>query len=553
MDKVKETLAKAMNFIKSKLSSVSRKTIITVSAVVAVLLVSAIVLAAIMSQVHYEVLYKGASATEAAEIAQYARETLGVTDIKMNTNGDILVPDDMVEDMRVSMSIAGFPKSTFNYDIWNNGISMFATDTQTRETQRQQLQENLRSTLTTFTNVDSAIVNIAIPPNNDYVLSESEIEPSASVTLSVRDTLLPEQIDGMYNLVATAVPGLKRNNITITDQNGIQLSPEMVTSYAQEEEEKLNIYYQRLNYRNRLKEEYESAIKQVMLNAFDGINVSVGLNLDFDNQVTEKKEYDAPNRDEDGNMVGIVDEESRKNAAGGVAEQGGLVGTTVDADISPDYPTLTVGDDGEFYYEYSRDIHYLVNETKTQIEENHYTIATLSAAVVVKSNNDLTVDEETRWRNTIANAIGADVENVSIKTTPFIETSNPIIDETVLNVNGMSSQSMVMIAIITILGVVLIVLLVLALNAPGSRKRRRSSAHLVSAPIPATETGEGYGAEGGDANMARREETEFELTSLNEEMPETRDEALKREIQDFSKNNPEIVAQLIRSWIRGDE
>ena len=276
MDKVKETLAKIGNFFKSKFSSLSKKTVIIISAAVAVVLVSAIVLAAIMSQVHYAVLYKGASASEQTEIATYARETLGVTDIKINANGDILVPENMVEDLRVSMSIAGYPKSTFNYDIWNDGITMFSTDKEMRVLEVQQLQERLGATLKTFTNVDSAIVTLNVPQTQNYVLSESKEESSAGVTLYLRDTLTPEQIDGMYNLVANSVPGLKRINITITDQSGIQLSPEKTTDSAKEEEERLEIYYQRLNYRNRLKEEYEEAIKTVMLNTFDGINVSVG-------------------------------------------------------------------------------------------------------------------------------------------------------------------------------------------------------------------------------------------------------------------------------------
>lgn len=560
MDKVKETLAKIGNFFKSKFSSLSKKTVIVISAAVAVVLVSAIVLAAIMSQVHYAVLYSGASASEQTEIATYARETLGVTDIKINANGDILVPEKMVEDLRVSMSIAGYPKSTFNYDIWNDGVTLFSTEKELNVLEVQQLQERLGATLKSFTNVDSAIVTLNIPPKQNYVLSESREESSAGVTLFLRDSLMPEQIDGMYNLIANSVPGLKRTNITITDQSGIRLSPEKTTSTAKEEEEKLEIYYQRLNLRNMLRQEYEDAIKTVMLNTFDGINVSVGLNLDFDKMVSEITQYHGANVDEDGNQSGIVSDEHIKSAAGGIAAEGGLVGTTVDADISPDYPTLQVGEDGEFYQEYAKDINYLVDETKRQIEKDGYTIATLSAAVVVKSNNDFTVEEETRWRNTIANAIGANVADVSIKAVPFIEVTNPVIDGDIINVSGVSSQSMVMIAIITILGIVLIVLLILALNAPGSRKKRRSPAHLVSAPIPAADGTDGYGysegSEGGDQNMAgpgRFDETEFELTSLSEEMPETRDEALKREIQDFSKNNPEIVAQLIRSWIRGDE
>lgn len=565
MDKVKETLAKIGNFFKSKFSSLSKKTIIIASAVIAVLLVSAVTLAVIMSQVHYAVLFNNASASEASEIVTYARETLGVQDIKINANGDILVPEDKVEEMRVSMSIAGFPKSTFNYDTWKNGVTMFSTDMELRELQKQQIQENLRSTLRSFVHVDEAIVILGLPEVRNYVIDEYKENPTAAVTLTLREDLTPEQIDGMYNLVQNSVPGLIRENITITDQYGIQLSSEVETDTAKEEEEKLQIYYKRLNYRDRLKDEYEEAIKTVMANTFDGINVAVGLNLDFDKMVTEEVVYSGPNEelmyDDDGNVIGtkysgIIDNEKTTNAAGGTAAEGGLVGTTVNADIAPDYPTLEVGENGEFYYEYTREINNAVNETRRQIEKDGYSIGTLSAAVVVRSNNDLTGDEEMRWRNTIANAIGADVEYVSIKTTPFIETTNPIIDGAALNIGSVSSQSMVMIAIIVILGIVLIVLLILALNAPGSRKKRRNAAHLVSAPIPVTEAGEayGYGDEGGDmANLGRVEDTEFELTSLSEEQPETRDEALKREIRDFSKNNPEIVAQLIRSWLRGED
>ena len=46
---------------------------------------------------------------------------------------------------------------------------------------------------------------------------------------------------------------------------------------------------------------------------------------------------------------------------------------------------------------------------------------------------------------------------------------------------------------------------------------------------------------------------EFELQSLSEGDDNSRDAVLKREIRDFSKSNPEIVAQLIRTWMKGDE
>ena len=46
------------------------------------------------------------------------------------------------------------------------------------------------------------------------------------------------------------------------------------------------------------------------------------------------------------------------------------------------------------------------------------------------------------------------------------------------------------------------------------------------------------------------EKDNYELQSLTENSEESREAMLKKEIRDFSKTNPEIVAQLIRTWLR---
>ena len=559
MDKVKNALLKAGNFIKTKASSLSKKVLIGLISGVAVVVVSLIVLAIILGQPRYAVLYKDVSNAEAGDMLTYARETLGITDIKQNANGDILVPQDKVEKIRADMSMGGFPKSTFNYDIWNGGSSMFSTQTELLELQKQQLQDRLMATLRWYEGVYDAIVTLNIPENSSYVISTSRVESSAAVTLGVKGELTAEQIDGMYNLVANSVPGLKRDNITITDQTGRQLFAIYDEGSSTDEESKrLQLYYQRMDYSDRLRRSYEDSIKTVMENTFEEVNVSVGLNLDFNKEVLEEIDYWSHNTDEDGNMFGIVSEEHWSNAAGGIAAEGGLIGTTTNADISPDYPTLTVGEDGEFYQEANRDIIYKVSETKRQIEKDGYSIANLSAAVVVKSNVNLTNDEETNWRSVIANAIGADIANVSIQTAPFIESNGNVIDSSSIQVSASATQSMVMLLIIVVLGIILIVLLILSLRSPGLRKKQRKGGSS-NIPAAAGAGAGGYGAESSDGMeafgmaAAVQNNDEFELLSLSDEQPETRDEALKREIQDFSKQNPEIVAQLIRSLIRGDD
>ena len=561
MDKVKNALLKAGNFIKTKTASMSKKMLIGIGSGIAVVVVSLIVLAIILGQTRYAVLYTNVSTTEASEILTYARDTLGISEIKQDAGGNILVPQENVEQIRANMSIAGFPKSTFNYDIWKNGVTLFSTQTELLELQKQQLESNLMATLRAFDGVYDAIVILNIPENSSYVISTSKIESSAAVSLSLRGDLTAEQIDGMYNLVANSVPGLSRENITITDQTGRQLFAVYDTESSTDQESKrLQLYYQRMDYSDKLKKSYENSIKTVMENTFEEVNVSVGLFLDFDKEVLEEIHYWSENKDEDGNMFGIPGEEHYGSAAGGVAAEGGLIGTTVNADISPDYPTLEIGEDGEFYMEANRDIIYKVSETRRQVEKDGYTIEGLSAAVVVKSNVSLTNEEENNWRSVIANAIGADVANVSIQTAPFIESNGTIIDNSSLQVSASATQSMAMLLIIIVLGIILIILLVLSLRSPGVRKRQRKGGKGGAVPAMA-------GAHGGYADAAASEGMEafgmaasamdngadFELMSLSEEQPETRDEALKREIQDFSKQNPEIVAQLIRNLMRGDD
>ena len=544
MDKAKNIFLKAGNFVKTKASSLSRKAVIGILSVTAAIIVSIVILSVILGQTRYTVLYAGVSNTEASEIITYATTTMGlpISDIKLDkNNGNILINEKRAEEARVALAMANYPTTGYNYDIWKNGVTMFSTKTEMREIQRQQLEVNLSNTLKGFDNVDSAAVK----------------ESSAGITLRLKDNLKAEAIDGMYNLVARSVPGLKRTNITITDSTGVQLSPEMNSSFAEEESEKIQIEYQKMAFQQKMREQYEESIRSVMANIFDDINVAVGLTLNYDNKVSEVTTYWTENRDENGNMIGIVSDETFKNAFGGIAQEGGVVGTFINSDISPDYPTLTVGEGDQFYSETERILNYKINETKEQIEGNGVKIDHLSASVVAKSNNALTNDEETRWRQIIADAIGADIANVHINTTPFIETTNPGVSSDGLGITNISSESMALLAIIIVLGIILIVLLILALNAPGARKKRRA-ANMAVKGAPATagagaDNGEDFGFERVENHAPAVDNTEFELASLSDETTETREEALKREIQDFSKNNPEIVAQLIRTWIRGEE
>ena len=565
MDKVKETFGKFFGAVKTKWTDMGKKGHIIFFAVLGVVVISAIVTIVLATRTEYAVLYRDATAEERTEVLSILSNELGAEEVTVDSDGNILVPKEQVETLRVQLSMQGYPKSAFNYEVWDNGTDMFSTDADKRIKEIQQLQENLRATIGMYEGIESAIVILNIPEDNNYVIGNTREEAGASVFVQLEDgkKLSNDAIKGIYNLVRTAVPGLEEKNITVTDSTGALLSYEDMPVLAVDNDEEIELYYKRLELQNSITD----ILKEKLDNIFDGVfsdfRVGVDVQLNYDSQKTQITEY-TPSVDEEGNRGGMVQNETAVSAGGGNAAEGGLVGAPNNADISPDYPTLEVEEGNEFYYEWQREINYLVNERIDQIEKDGYSYDNISATVVVDATG-LSQAEIEEWQSAIANAIGANLAKVTFKAYPFM------LDRTDGGLGGSGSglggdstvvvqggRNVLILAIIG-LGIVLVILLIVALVASGSSKKRAKARRDGAMAATLRPTGTGiYSDEEEETAMRRRayEEAaaEVEIQSLtNNEGNETREELLKKEIKEFSKTNPEIVAQLIRTWMRSDD
>ncbi len=559
MDKVKEIFTKVTTTVKTKWTGLDKKVRIAIIAIASVVIVALIVLIIINSITHYAVLYSGTSTEETTEILNMLTGELGETDVKYNNNGEILVPANKVNDLKAQLAIKGYPKSTFNYDIWDNGVSMFSTESDKRVKQKQQLQENLRATLASFDGVRSAIVILSIPDADSYVISSRKEEPGASVVLQTDHALSVETIEGIYNLIRTSVPNLKEDNISVTDGSGNLLTTDRVANLLATEDE-TELYYKRLEFQNTITDILDEKLGDMFDGVFRDYRVGVDVQLNYDAQVSQITEY-TPSVESEGTRGGMVSEDQFVSAGGGNAEDGGLVGTTVNADISPDYPTIRIGDGDEFYYETQRNIKYLVNEAIKQIEKDGYSYDNISASVLVDDDaENFNQAEIERWEKFIADCIGSSQDKVTFMATNFQldrTGSNAGDGSTVVGNGGRSMLVFIIIA----LGVLLIVLLVIALAAAGSNKKRiraRKAAAVAasSGSNPSAASISSYEEDDmgtGRGSRGREEDYDFELQSLSGQDEESRDALLKKEIRDFSTANPEIVAQLIRTWMKGEE
>ena len=548
-----ERVKKVTTFVKDKWTGFSKAVKIMVVAIPVALIAIIIILAILLGHKDDAVLYSGLTTAEQGEIASAITE-LGVTDVRVKSNGDVVVPADQVDYLRMQLAVQGFPKSGSNYDIWNDGIDLWSTDKDKQVVWLQQRETQIGAALTNLKAVKAATVNLDVPETKDYVITETEEIPTCSVQLELagEEELTYSEVRAIYNLVTSSVYGLTRDNVSITDtymRSYDWVSPEEEAA-GFEDKSGVSIGRRRLQFQH----EMEAAIKQnidAMMTKVWGSNgyaLNVSANLNFDD-VEKTDTYFYP---VDENNTGVLnhDQYIKEKINGAVA--GGLVGVTPNGDQSPEYPTLDDLDEGEDYYYEKNERQFDVSNVITKIKGDGYKIDKISVGVVINSN-EMTQLEREYVESLIADAAGADVDNVTVYNTPsaLSGTGGTTVgagDKSILTRPFDTYRNILLIVVIA-LGIILIALLILSLCMSRSRKkkiRRRQEQALAAAQAAAAAD-----VYNGGADREMPQDIDFNIASLTEEAgKESRETILKREIADFAKNSPEIVASIIKNMLR---
>ncbi len=552
-EKIKKVTVK----IKEKWTGFSKAIKIMVIAIPIAIIAIIIILAVLLNHKDRGVLFSGLSNSEVTEVVT-AINGLGVTDVTIRDNGDIVVPADQVDSLRMQLSVQGYPKNAKNYDIWNDGIDLWSTDSDKREVARQQREANIAATLKQLDPVASVTVNLDIPKTRDYVITETNEVPRCSVLLKLRtdDELTNAEVRAIFRLVETSVENLTIDNISVTDTLGRSYSwiSEEEELNGQKDASGVPVARKRLQFQN----EYQ----QLILNNLDGmlervygrdgyaINVTAVLN--YDKKKTESTEYVPVT----GTNAGVIDSEQEIVAADNLENVEDVIGVTPNADTSPDYPTIEGLVDGENYYYGRHDTQYDVTNIKTTIESDGYSIDRLSVGVAIDRTN-LTEAERDQIRDWVAKAAGTDIENVAVHNEAFA--ISPSGGTTVGDgLNGIVTRPVdtfrnTMLFVVIGLGVLLVLLLIISLFVSKSRKRkiRRRQEQAIAAAQAAAAEG-GYNLSAGFEGESPQE-VDFNIASLTEEAgKDSRETILKREISEFAKTNPEIVASIIRNMLRDE-
>lgn len=274
---------------------------------------------------------------------------------KLSQDGSTVeVPASKVYDIRLDMATQGLPQGgNVGFELFDKN-SFGMTEFEQKVTYQRAIQGELTRTITQLAPVSDAKVLLALPNEK---LFESEQEPAtASVALKLKRgmPLSDEQVAGIVHLVASAVEGMKPENVTVIDSGGNVLSegPSRGSSGGL-----------LTSNQSKLKRQYESEIAQNLQSMLirvvgqDKAVVRVSADLNFDQRQIKSESYEPVSTNDAGARGVLLSEDSTKE------EYKGKVAPPSSVPVGPN----AVGDD------YSR------TETSTRYEVSKKIEETVSA------------------------------------------------------------------------------------------------------------------------------------------------------------------------------
>ncbi len=499
------------------IKSLSKKKKTIVFGAIAGIIVTVVLVAILINSLGYVTLYSGLSSSEAGEIVVRLNE-LGV-ESKLESDGTILVPKDQEAQLKMTLATEGYPQSTLNYDIFSTNSGYMTTDYEKKQYLLFQLQNRLQDAIMTLDSVENAIVTISLPEEDSYVLSEDEVPATASVVLDLEGNveLNSSQINGIEELVAKSVTGLDGENVAIVDSNGNILNEKSDDGTG-------STSYTRLDLESSISQELEDKISALFQSIYgsDAVRVAVSATVDIRKSVSEETTY-TPVVDDSG-VVSNQDVSQEYTSDG--TTSGGTVGTDSNTGVTV-YEEVDEGEDtGVISSNSSTD--YLVNSLIEQIERDGYEIQSISAAVLINTTT-LTQDQISTYKEMVAAASGISADNINIAGTQFASAE----ETTAPTDTAAAGLSMIQLILIAAGGLLLLILLLAFILIRKKRKKSQSSQ--------------------GGRNPKIKIETNYADVPSEIVISETREQGLKRQVQELSSSNPDIVAQLLRTWIKEDE
>ncbi len=204
------------------------------------------------------------------------------TPYQVSGQGSVLVPADKVHDMRIKLAAQGLPRSNaVGFESLNEGQGFGVSQFMENARYQRALEVELSRSISTIANVENARVHLAIPKRSVFLRDRQK--PSASVLLNLYAgrTLEDEQVAAITHLVSSSIPELDASQVTIVDQRGRLLT-------AQQRSGESALTAAQFDYTQKLEKLYAERIEDLLVPIVgkEAVRAQVAAEIDF---TTEEK------------------------------------------------------------------------------------------------------------------------------------------------------------------------------------------------------------------------------------------------------------------------
>ncbi|MBM6578133.1 flagellar M-ring protein FliF [Microvirga sp. SRT01] len=283
-------------------------------------------------------LFSGLADADKAAVVQ-SLEQASITAHVDDGTGAITVDEDAYSKARMLLASQGLPKAAPGGYAILDQLPMGVSRAVEGERLRQARETELARSIQDIDAVAEARVHLATPEASVFVRDKAEPTASVIVKLNAGRSLSDAQVSSIINLVASSVPGMKPDSVTIVDQAGALLTkPGGRDALGAAGDERLDV-------QNRVEDKYRQQLTQLLTPLLGAGNfsaeVQADVNLDETQATRESYEKQGALRAETGNWTG-------NQASGGQAPGGipGALSNTPPPASTLQVPTPAVGASG---------------------------------------------------------------------------------------------------------------------------------------------------------------------------------------------------------------
>lgn len=224
----------------------------------------------------YKPLYGSLDRLDAVEVGKILDFNEITYRVDENT-GALLVATDQIHKARIKLAEAGvMGNASAGFELLDKEQPLGTSQFMETARFRRSLEGELAKTIASVHSVRAARVHLAIPKASVFIRDGRA--PSASVFLELFPgrELEPHQIKGITNMVASSIPELKAENVTLVDQKGALIS-------LGAEDEKLIIAAQHLDYTRKVENDVILRIRRLLspIVGDENFKTEVSADLDF--------------------------------------------------------------------------------------------------------------------------------------------------------------------------------------------------------------------------------------------------------------------------------